>query len=155
MDRLKNGFTLIELMVVVVIIGILAMVAYPSYQDYVKKTKRVEAQSELSEIASRLQRYKVANFHYKKSSTAAITLADLGLTSATPNSQNGLYRFSLVFNSQTAPTTWTLYAEPISSQVGNGVNCINELSQQFWSKTASTSALCKAGLSSTSTWDGR
>lgn len=63
MDRLKNGFTLIELMIVVAIIGILAAIAYPSYQEYVKKTKRVEAQSELVDIASRLQRYKVTNFH--------------------------------------------------------------------------------------------
>lgn len=66
MDRLKNGFTLIELMIVVAIIGILAAIAYPSYQEYVKKTKRVEVQAELIEIASRLQRYKVTNFHYKK-----------------------------------------------------------------------------------------
>ncbi|WP_104492354.1 type IV pilin protein [Acinetobacter indicus] len=155
MERLKNGFTLIELMIIVAIIGILSAIAYPSYSDYVKKAKRVEAQAELSEIAAKLQRYKVANFHYRKTDSIAITLADVGFSTATPTSQNGLYRYSLVFNSATAPTKWTLYAEPLTSQVGNGVNCINDAGQRFWSKSTSTIAACSAGLSTTSNWDGR
>lgn len=155
MERLRNGFTLIELMIIVAIMGILAAIAYPSYSEYLKKTKRVETQAELSEIASKLHRYKVTNFHFRKSDSAAITLADIGFASATPISQNGLYRYSLLFNSQTTPTKWTLYAEPLSSQVGNGVNCTNERGQRFWSKSTSTTAACLTGLSTTSNWDGK
>lgn len=41
--RMKNGFTLIELMITVAIIGVLSAVAIPSYQDYVARSQVSEA----------------------------------------------------------------------------------------------------------------
>ena len=60
----KNGFTLLELLVVVVIMGILAAIALPQYQLSVDKTKFTKLQNTAKEIADAYTRYHLATNDY-------------------------------------------------------------------------------------------
>lgn len=151
MNRIIKGFTLIELMIVVAIIGILAAIAYPSYQEYVRKTNRAEAQSEMLDLANRIQRFKIANFSYVpliNDIETPVTLNDLQSTGNLPNQGVSLYTIRLV---DVTPTTWTLIATPVSgrSQQEDGSICLNHRGEKFWSK----GLVCtSASLNNASTW---
>lgn len=149
-----KGFTLIELMIVVAIIAIIAAIALPSYQQYQIRTKRAEAQSEMMQIALRLENYKAINHSYKDATATVI----YGGT-VIPSQGTALYDITLtdvdglaLTDSSARVRTWLLVATPRTgtSQAGNGVLCLNDQGQKFWAKAATNCA-----LTPNSNWDGR
>jgi general secretion pathway protein G len=59
-----DGFTLIEIMVVVVILGILAAVIVPKLTEKPGEARAVMARSDLRQLESALEMYKLDNFYY-------------------------------------------------------------------------------------------
>jgi type IV pilus assembly protein PilA len=91
MQKLQQGFTLIELMIVVAIIGILAALAVPAYQDYTIRSK-------VSESASLASAARTAvDVHFSETGTlvgsAISNHTSLGLSPAT--SYNAKYVLSV------------------------------------------------------------
>ncbi len=142
MKKYSLGFTLIELMIVVAIIAVLAAIAYPSYTQYKIRTNRADVQSEMMNIAQRLQSYYVINHNY-----TSATL-DNGTTSKDYPISNPVYRVTLVPSGQ----TYTLTAEPISGtvQAGNGNVILDSQGRKCWAKTTTACV-----PSATSNWDGK
>jgi type IV pilus assembly protein PilE len=52
---MKNGFSLVELLLVLGLIGLLAAMAYPNYTHVLVRTRRLEAQTALLNLANRLE----------------------------------------------------------------------------------------------------
>ena len=67
----KNGFTLIELMIVVAVIGILSAIAYPNYTRYITRTHRQHAKSALLQASQWLERAATAQGSYPTSLPAS------------------------------------------------------------------------------------
>ncbi|MDD5688057.1 MAG: prepilin-type N-terminal cleavage/methylation domain-containing protein [Elusimicrobia bacterium] len=57
MNKIKKGFTLIELMIVVAIIGILAAIAIPKFADLIRKSKEGATKGSLGALRSALTIY--------------------------------------------------------------------------------------------------
>ncbi len=95
--RKKEGFTLIELMIVVAILGILAAVAIPAFVGYVRRSKTSEATGNLNSL------FKGAAAYYNQERTGQgitatgsgnCTVATIALTPSNPGADKQQVNFT-------------------------------------------------------------
>lgn len=70
-QKLVQGFTLIELMVVIAIIGILAAIALPAYQDYTIRAQMVEGITMTNSIKPKIAEFYNYKGRFPKNNTEA------------------------------------------------------------------------------------
>ncbi|NLN56740.1 MAG: prepilin-type N-terminal cleavage/methylation domain-containing protein [Gammaproteobacteria bacterium] len=124
----ENGFTLIELMIVIAVIAILAAIALPSYNSYKVRANRVEVQTELMQLAQRLQSYKAMNHSYRNA-----TLASIGGSNTFPSHQ-ALYNIDLVIDASNQAYVLSALPTSTGAQKGSGGLSLDQTGRQCWFK---------------------
>jgi general secretion pathway protein G len=75
-NKVNQGFTLVEMMITVAIIGILAAIALPAYNNYVERAKVSTAITDIATMSVKIEQYFVENRVYPN------TLADVNLSTS-------------------------------------------------------------------------
>lgn len=151
--RRRNGFTLIELMVVVAVIGILASIAYPSYTRFMRDARRSDAHSALTRIAALQEKYFSQCSTYTDKLGGSIgaacgsTGSGLGYSSATtPLSPEGHYQLTVAANNPDDNSAednalvlsgaYFIIATPVAgkAQAGDGKVGLSHTGNRFWDR---------------------
>ncbi|AWB68535.1 prepilin-type cleavage/methylation domain-containing protein [Saccharobesus litoralis] len=113
---MKQGFSLIELMVSVAIVGILAAVAVPAYTEYLAQGYRTEAMRELVTVANLQEQYLIENRTY------TTDMKELGYSADPYYSENDRYTIDTSAVSSIA-SDYIITATATTSQLANDPEC--------------------------------
>jgi type IV pilus assembly protein PilA len=136
MQKVQQGFTLIELMIVVAIIGILAAIAIPAYQDYIARSQMTEALSLGDGFKTPVTEYWGSNGAFATSNTLA------GLQAATAYSGKYVNNVTINASGQIVATMQgsgvslgiqnkTLTLSPVTTSGSISFHCLSTALQKY------------------------
>ncbi|MFD2270067.1 type IV pilin protein [Undibacterium arcticum] len=115
--RIRNGFTLIEVMITVAIVAILAAIAYPSYTQYIVRANRSAAESFILSLANKQEQYMLDTRQY------ANTLALLGYSSTPTDISRNYTVADPTVDNTTKPPSYSIKATAIGNQLSRDGKC--------------------------------
>ena len=132
---MKNGFSLIELLIAVAIVAILAAIAIPSYSAYTRRANRTDATKAMTFDAQALERCYSQNFTYAGCAGAAAGSAV---------SSGGFYTVTIAVPTA---TSYTITAVPLAAPQTGDTACSTFTLNSAGTQGATTSV----GLNNTKT----
>ena len=109
----RQGFTLVELMIVVLIMGILATASVAGYRQYVQRADRVDATSALLRVSTAQERFYLQNNQYATTAEELANPPPGGL--GTAETSLGLYELSVAPAADGATVGYTATAAASAS----------------------------------------
>ena len=100
MNRIRKGFTLIEMLVVVAIIGILTAAALSSYSSYITRARQQVAFSALQELRMAMENYRAKTGSYLAAGSVVTTLPGIRSDKTLEASPKHQYTLSIFSSEQ-------------------------------------------------------
>lgn len=136
----KNGFTLIELMIVVGIIGILAGIAIPAYQNQIEKGRRSDCQANMTAAANAMERFRTGA---GQGSYATASVGAGGVFGGTCPLDGSTTYYTLTLPVLTQ-STYTILATPAGPMTNTGRMTVTHTGQRCWFDDEDTAGgVCK------------
>ena len=151
--HLKQGFTLIELMITVAIVAILAAIAVPNYTDYITRSKFTEAHGMLADLRVKMEQYYQDNRRYNATGVAGTC----GIPGGNAPTVQGAKYFTFACGSTNANAAgdqqFTLTASGIVGSSLEGIAfTINHANARATTVSASTPMADKGYAANTGCW---
>lgn len=123
MNKLKKGFSLVELMIVVALVGIIAAVAYPSYKNTMAGSARSAVQADLMAFAGAMERHNASVFTYKAAAAGGGDTGTPAIFTGHSPASGPVENKKYVLTIDDVPTngqTFILKAAPVSGSLVEG-----------------------------------